>query len=178
MDNRTTHPTGMKAFTLIWIGQVLSLLGTAISNFGMQFWIFDASGGRATPMTRIGLLFTLPMVIFSPFVGVLVDKSNRKLMMMLSDLAAALITLVVLILFSTGTLEIWHLYITAFIGGTFQGFQWPAYSAAITTMLDKLAPSVLPWLAPSRTVSWSLCSNWTRPTASWADSSVQVRVPV
>jgi MFS family permease len=127
----------MKAFTIIWVGQLLSLLGTAISNFGMQFWVFEASEGKATPMTMIGVAFFIPMVIFSPFVGVLVDRANRKLMMMLSDLAAAFTTLVVLILFVTGELQIWHLYITAFVGGTFQGFQWPAYSAAISTMLDK-----------------------------------------
>ena len=137
MADKTGRPTGMTAFTIIWIGQILSLLGTAVSQFGLQLWIFDASGGRATPMTLIGFFWFVPMVIFTPLVGVMVDKANRKLMMMLSDLAAALTTLVVLVLLSTGHLQVWHLYITAFISGTFEGFQWPAYSAAISTMLDK-----------------------------------------
>lgn len=127
----------MTAFTMIWIGQILSLLGTAMSHFGVTLWVFDAGGERATPMTLIGLAFFVPMVIFTPVVGVLVDRANRKVMMMLSDLAAAFTTLVILVLYTTGVLEIWHLYITAFIGGTFQGFQWPAYSAALSTMLDK-----------------------------------------
>ena len=127
----------MTAFIVIWIGQILSLLGTAVSQFGLTLWAFDASGGLATPLTRIGFAFTLAMIAFTPIVGVLVDRANRKLMMMLSDLAAAFTTLIVLILYLTGSLEIWHLYITAFISGTFQGFQWPAYSAAISTMLDK-----------------------------------------
>ncbi|MGC9347091.1 MAG: MFS transporter [Anaerolineae bacterium] len=137
MQNDQNRPTGMTAFTIIWVGQILSLLGTAVSHFGLRLWVFDASGGQATPMTRIGFWFFVPMVVFTPLVGVLVDRANRKLMMMLSDLAAALNTLIVLLLFTTGNLEIWHLYITAFIGGTFQGFQWPAYSAAISTMLNK-----------------------------------------
>lgn len=136
MDKDNKRPTGMTAFTVILIGQVLSLLGTAVSQFGLRLWIYDESGA-ATPMTRIAFWFTVPMVIFTPLVGVLVDRMNRKMMMMLSDLAAALTTLGVLILFVTGNLEIWHLYVTAFISGTFQGFQWPAYSAAISTMLDK-----------------------------------------
>ncbi|MBN1247771.1 MAG: MFS transporter [Anaerolineae bacterium] len=127
----------MTAFTIIWIGQILSLLGTAVSQFGMRFWIFDASGGQATPMTRIGFWFFVPMVLFTPVVGVLVDRANRKLMMMVSDLAAAATTFFVLLLYTSGSLQIWHLYVTAFISGTFQGFQWPAYSAAISTMLDK-----------------------------------------
>jgi len=130
------RPTGMTAFTIILIGQVLSLLGTAVSQFGLSLWVYDQSG-FATPMTRIAFWFTLPLIVFTPVVGVMVDRGNRKLMMMLSDLAAAFTTLVVLILYLSGNLEIWHLYVTAFISGTFQGFQWPAYSAAISTMLDK-----------------------------------------
>lgn len=137
MADNEQRPTGMTAFTIIWVGQILSLLGTAVSQFGLQLWVFDASGGRATPMTLIGFFWFVPMVLFTPLVGVMVDKANRKLMMMLSDLAAAFTTLIVLVLLSTGHLQVWHLYITAFISGTFEGFQWPAYSAAISTMLEK-----------------------------------------
>src|SRR5690606_18282720 len=78
----------------------------------------------------------VPLLVTAPLVGVLVDRHNRKLMMMLSDLAAGVITIAVLILYSAGTLQIWHLFVGAAISGFFQGFQWPAYSAAITLMLD------------------------------------------
>lgn len=137
MTTNQQSPQGMRTFTIIWIGQILSLLGTAVSNFGLTLWAFEASGGEATPLAWVGFFFTLPMVAFTPIVGVLVDRGNRKLMLLLSDLAAACATLIVFGLFVTGQLEIWHLYITAFISGTFQGFQWPAYSSAISTMLDK-----------------------------------------
>jgi MFS family permease len=69
--------------------------------------------------------------------GAIVDRSNRKLMMMISDLAAGVTTIGILVLYATGQLQIWHLCITGFITGTFQTFQWPAYSAAITLMLPK-----------------------------------------
>ena len=136
METSTKRPTGMTAFLVIWLGQIFSLLGTAVSNFGLTLWAWEVSG-KATSLTLVGFFFTLPMVVLSPIVGVLVDRANRKLMMMLSDLAAAATTLLILILYSTDSLQIWHLYIAAFIAGTFQGFQFPAYSAAITTMLDK-----------------------------------------
>ena len=136
MKTDSSRPTGMTAFVIIWIGQILSLLGTAISNFGLTLWAWEVSG-KATSLTLVGFFFTLPMVVLSPIVGVLVDRANRKLMMMLSDFAAAATTLFILILYVSGSLEIWHLYIAAFISGTFQGFQFPAYSTAITTMLDK-----------------------------------------
>ena len=136
METPQKRPTGMVAFTTVWIGQVVSLLGTAISNFALTLWAYEVTG-KATPLALVGFFFVTPMVVLGPFVGVLVDRSNRKLMMMLSDLAAALTTVIVLILYATGNLQIWHLYITATISGIFQGFQWPAYSAAIALMLPK-----------------------------------------
>jgi len=136
MENLQRRPTGMTAFIVIWIGQIVSLLGTAMSQFALTLWTYDVTG-KATPLALVGFFFVTPMVVLGPFVGVLVDRSNRKLMMMLSDLAAALVTVIVLILYATGNLQIWHLYITATISGIFQGFQWPAYSAAITLMLPK-----------------------------------------
>jgi DHA3 family macrolide efflux protein-like MFS transporter len=130
------HPTGMVAFGTVWIGQVVSLLGTAMSTFALTLWAYEVTG-KATPLAMVGFFFLTPIVILGPFVGVLVDRGNRKLMMMVSDLAAAAVTLVVLILYTTGGLQIWHLYVTATISGIFQGFQWPAYSATITLMLPK-----------------------------------------
>jgi MFS family permease len=107
-----------------------------MSNFGLTLWAYQVTG-KATPLALVGFFFVTPMVVLGPFVGTLVDRSNRKLMMMLSDLAAAFTTAVVLVLFATDNLQIWHLYITATISGIFQGFQWPAYSAAITMMISK-----------------------------------------
>ena len=133
---RQKRPGGMAAFTIVWAGQIVSLLGTAMSHFGLTLWAYQVTG-RATPLAMLTFSFMVPMIVLGPFVGVLVDRGNRKLMMALSDLAAALTTLLVLVLYATGGLRIWHLYVTATISGIFQGFQWPAYSAAITLMLPK-----------------------------------------
>lgn len=126
----------MPGFTIVCAGQAVSLLGTAMTNFGLTLWAFEVTG-QATPLALVGLFFGVPYIVLSPFVGVLIDRSNRKVLMMLSDLAAAATTLVVLILYTTHNLEVWHLYITATISGIFQGFQGPAYSAAISTMMPK-----------------------------------------
>lgn len=128
--------TGMRGFTIVWLGQVASLLGTAIGQFALTLWAYEVTG-KATPLALVGFFFTTPMVVLSPVVGVMVDRGDRKLLMMLSDLAAALTTAAILVLYVTGGLQIWHLYITATVIGIFQGFQWPAYSAAITMMLPK-----------------------------------------
>jgi MFS family permease len=126
----------MTIFTVIWVGQVVSLLGTAMSGFALTLWAYEITG-KATPLALVGFFFVTPMTLLGPFVGTLVDRGNRKLMMMLSDLAAAVNTAIILILFTTDSLEIWHLYIVAAIGGIFNGFQWPAFSAAITMMIPK-----------------------------------------
>jgi DHA3 family macrolide efflux protein-like MFS transporter len=81
--------------------------------------------------------FITPFLILSPIAGVMVDRYNRKLMMMVSDLAAGLSTIGLLILFATGHIQFWHLYIAQIINGIGNTFQWPAYSAAITSMVPK-----------------------------------------
>ena len=80
METPQKRPTGMVAFTTVWIGQVVSLLGTAMSNFALTLWAYEVTG-KATPLALVGFFFVTPMVVLGPFVGVLVDRSNRKLMM-------------------------------------------------------------------------------------------------
>ncbi len=136
MTTRAQRPSGMAGFTIVWLGQVVSLLGTAMSQFALTLWAYQVTG-RATPLALAGFFYIAPMVVLGPFIGVLVDRANRRLTMMVSDLAAAVTSLVILLLYLSGVLQIWHLYITSFILGVFQNFQWPAYSATITVMLPK-----------------------------------------
>jgi hypothetical protein len=126
----------MFAFTVVWIGQIISLLGTSMTGFALTIWAYEETGS-ATALALVGFFFVTPMLIFSPIAGAIVDRSNRKFMMMISDLAAGVTTIGILILHATGHLQIWHLYISGTIQGIFQTFQWPAYSAAITTMIPK-----------------------------------------
>jgi len=136
MEPETKTTRNLSIFIIIWIGQILSIFGSAVAEFGITLWAYETTG-KATPLTLIGVFYTIPMLALSPVVGVMVDRYNRKLMMMLSDLSAALVSVIVLVLLVTGNLQIWHLYVTAVIAGVFQGFHWPAYSAAISTMLPK-----------------------------------------
>jgi DHA3 family macrolide efflux protein-like MFS transporter len=129
-------PTGMFGFTIVWVGQIVSLLGTSMTGFAMTIWAYEKTNA-ATALALVGFFFVAPMLIASPFAGAFVDRFNRKLMMMVSDIASGIGSLVILILFSTGHLQIWHLYIIVAFQGVFQSFQWPAYSAAISTMIPK-----------------------------------------
>jgi MFS family permease len=129
----------MFAFTVVWLGQAISLLGSEMSGFAMALWVFQMApeGYRATAFAFMGAAHVIPLLVMSPFAGAIVDRSNRKLMMIVSDLAAGLSTIAILILMATGALQLWHLYVATAVNGAFQTFQWPAYSAAISLMVDK-----------------------------------------
>lgn len=127
---------GMRGFILIWAGQVFSMIGSQMTHFAMGIWAWEKTG-QATPLALVGFFSFAPLIIFTPIAGVLVDRWNRKLVMALSDIGAGIVTITIFILLLTDNLEIWHLYITGAIGGIFGAFQWPAYSAAITLLVDK-----------------------------------------
>ncbi|MCX6086063.1 MAG: MFS transporter [Caldiserica bacterium] len=130
------RPRGMAAFTIVWFGQVVSLVGTAMTGFALTLWAYRTTG-LATALSMVAFFNFAPMIVMSPIAGVLVDRWNRKWTMALSDLASALATLTILLLFLTGHLQLWHLYVTGALSAAFQTFQWPAYSAAISMMVPK-----------------------------------------
>jgi MFS transporter, DHA3 family, macrolide efflux protein len=136
MLNKLNRPTGMKAFTIVWVGQFVSLLGTGMLRFAITLWAWELTG-QATALALAAFFATVPMVLMSPVAGALVDRWNRKLVMMLSDMAASLAMVALFILNLSGNLEIWHIYIAVAVVGTFESFQFPAYSAAISTMVRK-----------------------------------------
>lgn len=126
----------MKGFILLWAGQFVSIFATRMTNFAVTLWAWDMTG-TATGLVLVGVIGFMPGVLLSPIAGSLIDRWNRKLMLALSDAGAALSTLILLILFYTGKAEIWHLYATSALAGAFGAFQYPAYSAVVTTMVPK-----------------------------------------
>jgi DHA3 family macrolide efflux protein-like MFS transporter len=130
------RPTGMFGFTIVWIGQIVSVLASSMSQFGLSIWMYDQTKS-ALAMGMMQVFFITPFLIISPLAGVMVDRYNRKMMMMVSDLAAGIATLAILALQYFDILEYWHLYAASIIYGLGMAFQWPAYSAAISTMISK-----------------------------------------
>jgi MFS family permease len=127
----------MAAFAIVWAGQVASLIGTAMSQFALTVWAWKATGSAMT-LSVIAFFGFAPMIVLMPLAGILVDRWDRKVTMAVSDAASGLATLAVLLLFATGRLQVWHLYVTSAFSASFQAFQWPAYSAAISTMIPRM----------------------------------------
>jgi MFS family permease len=127
---------GSKTFSVIWFGQLVSLLGSAMTRFGLAIWVYQETGS-ATQLALIVMASRVPMLLVSPFVGALVDRWDRRKAMLISDTGAAVGTLATLVLITSGSLEIWHLYLTLSFSGVFAAFQFPAYSAAVTLLIPK-----------------------------------------
>ncbi len=131
--------TGMRAFLIVWFGQVISLFGTGMSRFAITLWAWEKTG-EATALALGGFFGFAPGIILSPIAGALVDRWNRKFAMMISDLLAGLATvglLLVVVLAGIDRLELWHLYAALVVASIGEAFQFPAYSAATSTMIPK-----------------------------------------
>ena len=130
------RPSGMTGLTIVLAGQAISIMASSMTGFALSIWVFQQTSS-ATSLGIMTSAFTLPYLLIIPLAGVMVDRYNRKLMMMVSDLTAGLGSLAILILLATGRLQIWHFYVINGFIGLGSAFQWPAYSAAITTMVPK-----------------------------------------
>jgi DHA3 family macrolide efflux protein-like MFS transporter len=135
-EESTRAPAGMRTFLIIWIGQVISIVGSSLTSFGLGVWIFQETGD-ATPFALTVLFGSLPRVFLLPIAGSLADRWNRRWLMILADTGNALTTLAVALLLTFGSLEVWHIYVLAVVGSALGTFQQPAYQASITMLVPK-----------------------------------------
>ena len=107
-----------------------------MTRFALLIWAFEQTG-RATTLATLGFFLWTPFVLFSPVAGVLADRYDRRLLIILGDLGAAVMTILVMILFWTNQLEVWHLYLLEAATSMFEVFQAPAFTAATSTLIPK-----------------------------------------
>jgi DHA3 family macrolide efflux protein-like MFS transporter len=132
---KTSHQSP-RTFFIIWFGQLLSMLGTNMTRFALLIWIYQQTG-EATSMALLGFFSFGAMVIASPFAGYLVDRLDRRRLMLWSDFGAGLVTVVYIVLASQSNLQLWHLYIGQSIVGVLDAFHTPAYTASISLLVPK-----------------------------------------
>ncbi|MBU7038675.1 MAG: MFS transporter [Theionarchaea archaeon] len=126
----------MRTFFVIWIGQFVSLIGSGLTGFALGVWIFLKTGS-VTQFTLIALSAAVPGVLASPFAGALVDRWDRRWVMILSDCGAGICTLAIAVLLYSQRLSVWHIYLTTGVTSVLSTFQWPAYVAATTLLVPK-----------------------------------------
>ena len=123
-------------FFTVWTGQQLSLIGSMVAGFALVWWL-TRSTGSATVLATASLVQMLPRVVLGPFAGALVDRWNRRVVMIVADGVIALSTALLAYLFWTGGLQVWHVYVAMAVGAIGGTFHWPAMSASTSLMVPK-----------------------------------------
>jgi len=126
----------MVPFLIIFSGQAFSLLGSRLVQFALV-WHLTAQTGSAQVLTMASIAAIVPQVVIAPFAGALVDRWNRRRVMMISDSLIAGAILVLAVLFAFGKVEVWHIYAVMLFRSAGGAFQWPAMQASTSMMVPK-----------------------------------------
>ncbi|MFW9799469.1 MAG: MFS transporter [Candidatus Thorarchaeota archaeon] len=124
----------MKDFMKILGGQAFSLVGSALVQFALVWWL-TLTTGSATVLAIGTIVALLPQIIASPVAGVLVDRWDRRKVMIVSDGMAALMIVILAALFALGSAQIVHVYAVMAIRSAIGVFQWPALQASVSLMV-------------------------------------------
>jgi len=129
-DNKPWKTT----FFTIWSGQALSILGSQLVQFAL-IWHLTVQTGSATVLVTASLAGMLPNVVLGPFIGTLVDRWDRRRIMLIADSIVALATIVLAVLFALDVVEVWHIYAVIFIRSLASTFHGNAMSASTSLMV-------------------------------------------
>ena len=127
---------GFKKFLLLWAGELISSIGGGLTSFGLAVYVFNETGSAAS-MAVVSLLAFLPTLILSAPAGVLADRYDRRLLMMIGDGLSGLGILYILICMISGHASLMQICIGVLISSVFSALLEPSYRATITDILTK-----------------------------------------
>jgi DHA3 family macrolide efflux protein-like MFS transporter len=133
-NNQRSLPDNWKSrFFTIWTGQAFSLFGSSLVQFALIWWITQKTGS-ATILATATMVALLPQILLGPIAGALIDRWNRRLVLIVSDGSIAFFTLGLGVLFLLGREQIWQIYVIMFIRSLGGAFHWPTMQASTTLM--------------------------------------------
>jgi DHA3 family macrolide efflux protein-like MFS transporter len=121
-------------FFTLWIGQALSLVGSSAAGFALVWWLTERTGS-GTVLATSTLVTLLPQVLLGPFIGALVDRWNRRWIMIVADAVVALFSAWLAYLFWADALQVWHVYLIGFVRALGGAFHSPAMQASTSLMV-------------------------------------------
>ena len=126
----------MKKFLIIWVGELLSTIGSGLTAFGLGVYVYQQTG-MATATALISLLALLPTVLLGPVAGVLADRYDRRLLMVLGDGFSALGLFYILFCLMRGQAGVVQIGIGVTVSSVFASLLEPAYRATITDLIPR-----------------------------------------
>jgi Major Facilitator Superfamily len=130
------RPHGMRGLFIIWLGQMVSGIASSITAVALPIWIFSITDSGAA-VGFLEFFYFGSYLLATLFAGILIDRFDRKLMMLAYDFLSLSGLAILLVLQTAGLLQVWHLYVSAVFQGVGSAFQSPSYAAAITTMVSR-----------------------------------------
>ena len=131
-----SEPKSMKSFLVMFIGQVFSWIGSKLVQFALVWWLTESTGS-ASVLAFASIMAIIPEVFLSPIAGVMVDRWNRRHVMMAADAFVAAVTVLVMVINMQGMMEVWHIYAVMFIRAMGAAFHWAAMQASTSLMVPK-----------------------------------------
>jgi MFS transporter, DHA3 family, macrolide efflux protein len=126
----------MRTFMFVFAGQLVSNLGSRLTDFGLGVWIFQETRS-ATQFALSILVSSLPRILLAPLVGALVDRGDRRKVMIVADSVLAAKTMAILLILLCGRLSVWQIYLMNAVGSVFESFHGLAWSASIPLLVPK-----------------------------------------
>lgn len=130
---KRTNPSFHK-FLLLWAGELISAIGSGLTSFGLSVYVFRQTGS-ASAMALVTLLAFVPALLLSVVSGVLADRYDRRLLMMLGDGLSATGLLFILVCMCSGGATLWQICVGVTISSVFSALLEPAYKATVTDLL-------------------------------------------
>ncbi|MGW7342976.1 amino acid adenylation domain-containing protein [Streptomyces sp. NPDC054854] len=129
------RPT-MGRFLAVATGQQLSMIGSALTEFALPIWVYLQTGS----LFQLGLLAAfglVPGIVVAPLAGAIVDRGDRRRVMLWGDVAAGLTQAALLALHLSGALETWHCYVMISVLSAALAFQRVAWGSAVPQLVPK-----------------------------------------
>lgn len=134
--NQNVRKSNFGKFLLLWIGELISSVGGGLTSFGLGVYVFERTGSAAS-MALVTLLAFLPTLILSVPAGVLADRYDRRLLMMLGDGCSALGIIYILICMMHGEASLLQICIGVFVSSVFSSLLEPSYRATVSDLLTR-----------------------------------------
>lgn len=126
----------MKTFFLLWLGQVVSMIGSGMTGFSAAVWVYQQSHST-TALSLAALAATLPGILVPPLAGPLVDLWERRTVMVVCDCMAAAGTLFLIVLLRGSGLELWHVCFANAVTATFSSISRLAQGGSVALLVPE-----------------------------------------
>ncbi|MCC8246462.1 MFS transporter [Saccharothrix luteola] len=127
---------GLGRFAVVWAGQLVSVIGSALTAFVLGVWVYLGTGS-VTTFVLIQFCAVVPGILLAPYAGAVADRYDRRKIMLVADSGAGVVTALLLVAVSTGSLAVWQIYVATALTAALNSFHIIAYTALVPALVPK-----------------------------------------